>query len=154
LAMPFFALQIICSPTTNALGIPRIYVLANLTGAILFSTAFWIGSHFGTLGLVHAWQVAAPLLLLITLALTLPVIGVGWGQLLGAILPSCFAAIAMYGAVRFASDLVGTLPPLPQLLILGGFGAAIYLGLIWLFARDTITELLTFIKRKELGSAV
>jgi hypothetical protein len=29
----------------------------------------------------------------------------------------------------------------------------IYLGLIWAFARDTITELLTFIKRKELGTS-
>jgi O-antigen/teichoic acid export membrane protein len=153
LAMPFFALQIICSPTTNALGIPRIYVLANLSGAILFSTAFWLGSHYGTMGLVHAWQIAAPLLLLVTLMLTLPIIGVGWGQLLGAILPSCFAALSMYGAVRFASDHLSTLAPLPQLLILGGIGAATYLGLIWMFARDTITELLTFIKRKELGAA-
>ncbi len=151
LAMPFFALQIICSPTTNALGIPRVYVLANLSGAILFSTAFWFGSRYGTMGLVHAWQIAAPLLLFVTLALTLPIIGVSWRQLLGAILPSCFAATAMYGAVRFASDVVTPLPALAQLIILGCLGAAIYLGLIILFARETINELLTFVRRKKLS---
>lgn len=80
LAMPFFALQIICSPTTNALGRPQIYVCSSLAGAIIMPVAFLIGSQWGAQGLVHAWQAAAPLLLLVTLALTLPAIRVGWGS--------------------------------------------------------------------------
>lgn len=74
-AMPAMALQIICSPTTNALSRPRIYLMTSLTGAIIMPLAFLIGVSQGAQGLVHAWWVAAPLLLAVTLALTLPAIG-------------------------------------------------------------------------------
>ena len=50
LAMPFFALQIIFSPATNAMGKPGIYVRSSLAGAVIMPTAFLIGIQYGALG--------------------------------------------------------------------------------------------------------
>jgi O-antigen/teichoic acid export membrane protein len=151
LAMPFFALQIICSPTTNALGIPKIYVLANLSGAIIMPVAFYIGSFWGQMGLVHAWQVAAPALLIVTLALTLPVIGVARNQLSAAIAPSVFAALPMYAVARTMVAAMDGTAPILQLITVGSVGAAIYFGLTWIFARPMLEELYTFVTKKKLG---
>ncbi len=151
LAMPCFALQIICSPTTNALGIPRVYVMSNLAGAIIMPLAFYIGSHWGQMGLVHAWQVAAPALLLITLALTLPVIAVPWRQLLNAIAPSVLAALPMYVVAKLLVNALSSYTALTQIISVGLVGAGVYVGLIWLFARPMLEELYTFVTKKKLA---
>ncbi len=151
LAMPFFALQIICSPTTNALGQPRIYVQSSAAGALIMPTAFMIGSHWGAQGLVHAWQVATPLLLAVTLVLTLPRIGVQPMALARAIWPSVAAALAMAGALVWLRTLVTELPAPAQLAVLVPTGAAIYFGLLWRYARPLIEELFTLITKRRLG---
>jgi O-antigen/teichoic acid export membrane protein len=151
LAMPFFALQIICSPTTNALGMPRIYILSNLAGAIIMPLAFYIGSHWGQMGLVLAWQIAAPALLLITLFLTLPVIAVPWGQLLQAIAPSILAALPMYVTAKMLVTALSGYTALTQIICVGIVGASVYVGLIWVLARPMLEELYTFITKKQLA---
>jgi O-antigen/teichoic acid export membrane protein len=151
ITMPFFALQIICSPTTNALGRPNIYVRTNLAGAIIMPIAFFFGIKWGIAGLVHAWQIAAPLLLLVTLAITLPVIGVGWRQLGREVLPSLFSGFAMYSIVRVIGMQIASLPALMQLAILAAAGAVIYVSLIYVFARSLIEELRTFVMRREIS---
>lgn len=153
LAMPFFALQIICSPTTNALGRPRIYVLSSLAGALIMPVAFLVGSRWGAMGLVHAWQIAAPVLLLVTLALTLPVIKVRALELITAILPALSAAIVMAGVVAVAEHQIADWPAALELLALVLLGGATYGGLTWMFARSTIGEIYTFFTRRQLGTA-
>ncbi len=152
LAMPFFALQIICSPTTNALGKPRIYVYSSAAGALLFSLCFYFGAKWGVPGLVNAWQVAAPGLLVITLALTLPVIKISALCLIRSILPSTFAGIAMYAVVTYVQSLVAHMTPLAELAVLIPLGGVVYLGLIWIFAREMIEDLYQFVTKKELGA--
>jgi O-antigen/teichoic acid export membrane protein len=150
LAMPFFALQIICSPATNALGRPHIYVRSSIAGAIIMPAAFLIGSRWGAQGLVHAWQAATPALLAVTLALTLPVIGVRWRALLNAVAPSVSAALVMWAVVSYAGRFTTALPPPLALMLLAGLGAAVYLGLLWRFSRPLLGELYSFVARKEL----
>ncbi len=150
LAMPFFALQIICSPTTNALGMPKIYVRSSLAGAIIMPAAFLIGSNWGAQGLVHAWQVAAPLLLVVTLLLTLPVIGVRWTTLARTIAPSALAALFMAAVVWAAEARIDGIAPWAELALLVALGGALYLSAMWVFARDTVHQLLSFVTRKEL----
>ena len=69
LVMRPMAVQIICSPTCTATGKERIYLATGHAGAVIFATSFFIGVRFGAEGLVHAWWIAAPLLLAFTLAL-------------------------------------------------------------------------------------
>lgn len=151
LAMPFFALQIICSPTTNALGRPNIYVKSSLAGALIMTTCFYVGSHWGLMGLVHAWQVGAPLLLAVTLVLTLPQIAVKLTTLIRAIAPSVAAAIAMYGVVSYASGQLTHLSSPAQLAILVAIGGVTYLGLLWKFSQATITDLFQIVVKKDAG---
>ena len=98
LAMPFFALQIIFSPATNAMGKPGIYVMSSAAGAVIMPTAFLIGIQYGALGLGYAWLVGAPLLLLITAVVSLPTLGARATDIIRAVLPSALAAGIMAGA--------------------------------------------------------
>ena len=113
---------------------PRIYLQSSLAGALLIPLGYLIGVRFGPLGLVHAWQVAAPVLLAITLALTLPVVGARLGELARALLPVGAATAAMALAVTLFDRVVAGAVPAPLHLALlvatGGvtYGAALLLG--------------------------
>ena len=43
IAMPAMALQIVCSPVTNAIGRPAIYLLTNVCGAVIMPACFLFG---------------------------------------------------------------------------------------------------------------
>lgn len=131
LAMPFFALHIICSPATNAIGRPRIYLTTAFVGAIIFPALFLVGIRFGPMGLVHAWWVAAPALLAVTLSLTLPAIGVRLRELGAAVAPVVAACAFMATAVLVARGLVTNWPPLARLAILATTGIAAYAATLW-----------------------
>jgi O-antigen/teichoic acid export membrane protein len=142
LAMPFFALQIIFSPATNAMSKPRIYVLSSAAGAIIMPVAFLIGIQYGALGLGYAWLVGAPLLLIVTMAVSLPTIGARGRDILMAVLPSAVAAGLMAGVVMLVTPYVSHMPAPVRLIILVIVGAAIYLGISWQVQRRTIEDLI------------
>jgi len=137
LAMPALALHLICSPVTNAMGRPRVFLFTSASGAIIMPCAFLLGVQMNdggavAMGLVHAWWVAAPLLCLITLSATLPRIGVGPFALVQALAPIALASAAMTLAVvglqRFASFGI----PVLDLLSNAFVGAIVYAGAFWL----------------------
>ena len=148
LAMPFMALQIICSPATNAMSRPRIYVQSSIAGAIILPLAYFIGIRWGAQGLVHAWQVGAPLLLIVTLWLTLPVVQASAGALMAAMKPVAIATATMATAVFGLSTLITQMPPPAQLALLVATGAAVYgltLRLIW---PDLVRDVLDLVLRR------
>jgi len=126
LAMPAMALQIVCSPATNALGRARTYLLTNGAGAVIMPLCFLVGVRYGAQGLVHAWQVAAPLLLAVTLAATLPRIDARLRDLVAALLPVAVCCAVMAAAVLALIPLVAPLAAPARLVLLGGAGAAVY----------------------------
>jgi O-antigen/teichoic acid export membrane protein len=148
--MPAMTLQIVCSPATNGLGKPRIYLTSSICGAIIMPIAFLIGSQWGAAGLVMAWQVAAPLLLLVTLALTLPAVEVSWQALAAAIAPSLTAALAMSVVVSLAAHYTNSLAPQLALLLLAVLGASTYFGVLLAISRPMLRELYGFVARKQL----
>ena len=142
LAMPFFALQIIFSPATNAIGKPGIYVMSSAAGALIMPTAFLIGIRYGAIGLGYAWLAATPLLLIVTMAISLPAIGARRRDVLRAVLPSAAAAGCMAGALAFLAPHLSTLAASLRLAVMVAIGATIYLGLSWQFQRHTIEDLI------------
>ena len=153
LAMPAFALQIVCSPATNGMGRPRTYMMTNAAGAAIFPLLFLAGIEYGPQGLVRAWWIGAPALLAFTYALTLPKIGVRWRELASALAPAVAATAAMAAMVLVVRS---TLPPLPapvELGLLAGAGAAAYLAALWTFARPALDEIVAFVLRRELAAA-
>ena len=148
LVMPLMAVQIICSPTVTATGKERIYLATSMAGAAIFATSFLIGVQFGAQGLVRAWWVAAPLLLAITLALTLPQIRLPLRRLLLAALPPAAACLAMAGVVAaLRLVLPADIGPVATLAILGLAGAATYCGILFLAWPDVVRQSLAMLRR-------
>ncbi|WP_232844110.1 lipopolysaccharide biosynthesis protein [Allopontixanthobacter sediminis] len=131
-AMPLMALQIVCSPATNAMGSPRIYVMTSAFGAVVYPAVFSFGIAFGPMGLVYAWWIAAPTLLAATLALTLPAVGLSLRNLLGELLPVVLACGIMTAVVIAAQLAVGAVSPPLQLLLVAPVGAIAYGATLWL----------------------
>lgn len=138
LAMPAMALQIVCSPATNALGNPRPYLYSNIAGAVIMPACFLVGVAAGPQGLVSSWQIAAPLLLAFTLAMTLPRIAVRPLELARALLPPVVGCGLMALAVMALGRLVEAFPAPAQLVLLSVFGGAVYGITLWLFWPEVV----------------
>ncbi len=126
LAMPAMALQLVCSPATNAPGEARSYMLTNAAGAVIMPVCFLIGVGYGTQGLVASWQVAAPLLLAVTLAVSLPRIGARLIDLVAALVPVAVCCAVMAAAVTALRWEVAPLAAPLRLVLLALGGAAAY----------------------------
>ncbi len=140
LAMPAFALHLICSPVTNAMGRPKVYLFTSIAGAVIFPAAFLWGVQEGPMGLVHAWWLAAPLLCGLTLAVTLPRIEVSLFALVEALAPIALACAAMAVAVLAAKQLAPLESPLLALVKNAGLGASVYAATFWFFYRGIVQE--------------
>ncbi len=151
LAMPLFALQIVCSPATNAMGQPRIYLASNGIGAVIFPLLFLAGIAAGPMGLVQAWWIGAPLLLLATLALTLPKVHLPATRLAGELLPIVLACGAMAAAVWAVGHAVASWSPFAQLLALVPAGIFSYLGALWIGRRDYLLDSWAMLRHRELA---
>ena len=154
LAMPFFALQIVCSPATNAIGRPGIYVTTSAVGAVMFPLCFLAGISHGPIGLVYAWWFAAPALLLVTLALTLRAINVSVVELVADLLPVLLSSGAMAAVVILAKPFaIGMIPPV-QLILLVTIGAAVYCGVMWFAWPSVVRETWAMIRQQKTPDPV
>jgi len=148
-AMPFLTLQILFTPATNAIGRPGIGARVSGAGAIILTIAFLIGVRFGGIGLAWGWMIGFPLYALVACAMSLPAIGVRWGDLGRAIAPGLSAAAAMALLVMALDHILPPLPAALRLALLAGAGGLAYAGLLFVFARRTLEEIVRLvIKRK------
>lgn len=148
-AMPAMALQIVCSPTTNAMGQPKYYLLSNGAGAVIFPVAFLVAISSGPIGLVHAWWVGAPLLLALTLWLTLPAIGLSFARFAGQLAPVLFANGAMVAVVLVSRQFYEPAFPLSALLVQGSIGAITYATILWLLWPHIIKETWAMLRQRD-----
>ena len=149
-AMPFMALQIVCSPATNAMGRPQVYVLTNAGGALIFPLLFAWGVATGPIGLVHAWWVAAPALMVWTLGRTLPIVGLRVRELAAELAPVLVACAVMALAVGAVKATFTPLPPLGELALLVPIGALFYGATLWLFWPRVLRETWAMVRQREV----
>lgn len=148
IVLPAFALQIICSPATNAIGRPGLYLLTSAMGALIMTVCFFFGAAYGLDGLVMAWRIGAPLLLVFTLAVTLPALGVRLSGLVAALLPAVLAGAVMAAAVVLLEWLCRDFAAPLQLLVLVPAGAAVYFAMLWQFWPDLIRETWAMLRKR------
>lgn len=153
LAMPAMAVQIVCSPATNAMGKPSIYLMTSIAGAVLFPACFMWGISAGPMGLVHAWWIAAPVLLLVTLALTLPIVGLAPGKLLTELFPIGFACGAMWLMVTWVQSAFTDLLPIAELLVIAPVGAFVYSAVMWLLWPDVVRQTWAMLRKEDAPAA-
>ncbi len=153
LAMPFVTLQILFAPAATALGRPRVQVYGAAAGAIVMPAAFALSVGFGPVGMAWAWVLAFPLVLIVTAALSLPIIGISAGTLARAILPGLLASAVMTGAVILLDRMVPVGDPLLRLTMLAVAGAGCYAAVVLLIARSTIADIRWLVLRRGGGPA-
>jgi len=149
-SMPFYSLQVLFAPALNAVGKPYLNAWIAGIGALLMPTAFLIGVNHGSLGLACAWSAGIPLLTLATIRVGAPVLGVHVRDLLRAITPALGASIPMALAVFGLSLLLPPLPVAVRLVALIACGVACYGGLLFLFWREMLRELIAMIRNRKI----
>ncbi|WP_390587544.1 lipopolysaccharide biosynthesis protein [Erythrobacter sp. MTPC3] len=159
--MPAFALQLICAPVTNAMGRPGIYLFTAICGAIIMPSAFLWGVSGGfldgdsrTMGLVHAWWAAAPLLLAVTLAMTLPRIGVSVFALVKELAPVALGCGAMAAAVLAAQHFAPIDAPMLDLLRSAAIGAGVYAATFLIAFRPMLRETWAMLRQRDPAASV
>jgi O-antigen/teichoic acid export membrane protein len=152
-AMPMMTLQILFAPLHNALGRPDLTVKSAFCGAVLFTTAFYIGAQQGLMGLAIAWLVASPLLLLATIWLGRGLTGIKLADVAAAAAPGISCAVTM-GAIVWIFDMVAAphIGPLPHLALLVLLGVASYAVLARMFQRSTVDRLAGLLRRREAAA--
>ena len=153
MVMPAMALQIVCSPATTALGKTRIYLATSLAGAIIMPLCYYIMIDEGAAGLVKAWHIAVPLLLAVTLALSLPAIGANLRDLVVALFPIAAACAAMALAVIALRTQIGALPSPVQLGLLAASGTLVYFSALWQFWPQLVRDGWAMLRRRPNASA-
>jgi len=148
LVMPLVTIQILFTPATTALGHPRIQVWSAAAGAAIMPIAFFLGVRWGAVGLAWSWLIGFPLLTTVTASLAIPVIGTSAGRLWRAVLPSLLAAIGMASVVVVIDGVAVALPPTARLALLVTSGIAAYAGLVLLFGRDMLTDMIAMARTR------
>lgn len=157
LAMPFMTVQILFNPALNAVGSPGVAVKTSIAGAIIFAAAFAAAVAFGLPGVALAWCLAAPLLLLATLLLSRPALGLGLRDLATSLSLPVICSLVM-GAVVWAADrlLLGqALAALPgiHLVVLVGIGVVSYAAALHGMDRTALVQVWQLVRRKPLAEA-
>ncbi len=146
MAMPLLTLQILFAPASNALGHPGMAVRTGLVGALLMPFAFLAGIQWGLPGLAWAWVGGMAALLVATVELSRPVIGVTRRALFLAVAPGLAASALMAGIVEGVDSLLPALSDGARLAALVVTGMLAYAGLLFLVARPAIDEVLNLIR--------
>ncbi|NJM51223.1 MAG: lipopolysaccharide biosynthesis protein [Sphingomonadales bacterium] len=157
LAMPVMTLQILFHPILNAIGLPHISIRTPIIGAVIMPVIWMIMVPYGAMGLSMGWLIALPLLLAYTIYNARPHVGFELDELAKAVMPGLSASVIMGGAVVafdhfLLSNIAWAIWPPVHLAILSAFGAIIYTGLCWFFARETCMEALRILRRKQAAS--
>ena len=152
LAMPFMTMQVLYAPACDARGHPGIGVRNGAAGAVVLGVAFLVGVRWGVTGMGWAWIAAYPLYLAISTWRSLPVIGARVRDLADAVAPSALAALAMAVIVRLLDLTLPPLDPVWRLAALIAVGTVIYTAWLAAFARPTIRELGSLIRKRPLST--
>lgn len=83
-----------------------------------------------------------------TLFVALPLARLSWRRMVRPLLPIIVAGVLMYDAVGCVKYLLAD-PSLVRLLVEIAVGAAIYLGMAWLFRFEALAEILQLIRKKK-----
>lgn len=146
--MPIMTLQSLFAPAADALGRPGISMRNAATGALILPVGFLIGVQWGVSGLIAAWFVSYPIVFLICARRSLPLIGLTFIDMARAIAPPVLASAGMALIVGVADRLLPTLPTVPHLMLLVTLGALSYGGLLFAFARTTVTEMVALVRNR------
>lgn len=140
LAMLLLTLQILFAPATNAAGHPGVALRISIWGSILMPAACLAAMPWGLPGFAWAWVAAMAMLLAITMASSLPLLGLSARDVTMACLPQLAAGLAM-GGLLWAIDGHVFWPTEPlRLCALVAGGLLLYPAILMLIAPERLRE--------------
>lgn len=141
LAMPFMTVQVMFQPLSNALGRPGTTMRVYGYGAAIMPLAFLIGIQWGAIGLAYGWLAGFPILTWVTIRLAGAPVGIGIGDIVRASAPAIGSSVLM-AMILLAITYMLPGPPSPlRLAALVATGGVTFLLILWLFARNSLKEL-------------
>lgn len=147
LVMPFRLLSNVFPPLLWGMGKPRISASNYLLAAMLMPVAFYVGAHWGALGLACAWLAMYPPVFLAVAWRSCHVVGIGLRTYLGAMLRPLAAALLMLLVVMtVGSQLPGEEGSWLHLLMLIVLGAGVYTGCMLLIDRRALADALYLVR--------
>jgi teichuronic acid exporter len=147
LIMPFRLLSNVFPPLLWGVGHPGISASNFLFAAILMPMAFYLGTHWGVLGLAYAWLAMYPVVFLITAMRTCRIVEVHLADYFRQMIRPLIAGMIMYAAVHFLQFFAYGSPSewlyLMQLVLVGILA---YIGAMALIDRPGLSETLELIR--------
>lgn len=145
--MPFRLLSNIFPPLLWGVGHPGTSASNFLVAAFLMPMAFYVGTHWGVVGLAYAWLCMYPLVFFITAFRTCSTVGVGVVVYLLQMLRPVAAGVIMYASVYYMQFFVyGSSGEWLYLLQLVMVGALAYGSAMFVIDRDGLRETLELIR--------
>lgn len=131
----------------TSIGRVRFVMLNEVAALILLPIAFYVGSHWGIVGIAWAWVLAYPVIVLPLYRETLKTIGMNLGEYLRALRPGLTGTLVMALAV---AGLKRILDPgqsaLLRLMEEVALGATVYTAVLWLCHKDRVLALIQTVK--------
>lgn len=121
--------------TSLALGNRQLDLRNTIANFALVPTGFFIGAHWGLVGLCSAWLVSLPLAYAFNVPAVLRSIGVRARDLVMECGPPALAASAMYAAIAGLRPTLMQQPAIAALCTLSAVGALVYFVAIGLVSR-------------------
>jgi O-antigen/teichoic acid export membrane protein len=132
--------------TSLALGNRRLDMRNTIATFILLPSGFFIGAHWGLIGLCSAWLVSVPLAYAISVPRVLDFIGIRPSELLRACgAPAC-AAMIMVAAVVLLRPLTAPWSAIAALPVLAAAGSGVYLAAMALLSRRHLVDARIFVR--------
>ena len=138
----------VLAPVLNVTGQTRFGMRMSMVFAVILPVGFYVGSHWGVVGIASAWVVFDPFLMLSFLLRVRRTIGLSVRAYLRAWWPAVCSSLLMSAVIL----MIGLLPltqehPVLGLIIKIGVGAATYALSIWLLFRDRLDVAIEALKR-------
>jgi teichuronic acid exporter len=143
LVMPLRMIGNFVPNAVQGMGRSDIILKNAATVALIGPTAFLIGVNWGLLGLSAAWLVATPLLFAENMMRSLPVLGLRFRQLVGAMWPAASAGLLMYFCVSAARLTIDMPVGILRLAALIAVGALTYIASSFVLNRRGLREAYT-----------
>jgi hypothetical protein len=141
--------RMICSvlfTTSLALGNRQLDLRNTILNFVLLPTGFFIGAHWGLIGLCAAWLVSVPLAYAFSVPAVLKCIGIRGRELAAECGAPALAAGVMYAAVVALRTALDGLPGIAMLFALCAAGAAAYFLVIAFVSRRHLATARSFLR--------
>jgi O-antigen/teichoic acid export membrane protein len=140
-------IRMVCSvmfTTSLALGNRQLDLRNTIVNFVLLPSGFFIGAHWGLLGLCSAWLVSVPLAYAFSVPSVLRAIGIRALDLIAECGPPAGAAAVMYGAVAVLRSALDGQPAIAALVTLIVAGVFVYFAVMALISRRHLVSARSF----------